>query len=109
MYSVAERRRSAPAVAPQPAAARTVREHLLSAAEAVYFERRDDQPALTRRAASTAQSTRLLLRSYLVCVPWSIRGLGAVAAVVAGLLLNSALSARTASYVSTDAIAFPLF
>ena len=32
---------------------------------------------LTRRAASTAQSTRLLLRSDLVCVPlWSVRGLG---------------------------------
>ena len=76
MHSVAERRRSAPAVAPQPAAGRTVREHLLSAAEAVYFERRDDQPALTRRTASTAQSTRLLLRSHLVCVLWSVRGLG---------------------------------
>ena len=31
---------------------------------------------LTRRAASTAQSTRLLLRSDLVCVLWSVRGLG---------------------------------
>ena len=33
-------------------------------------------PSLTRRAASTAQSTRLLLRSDLVCVLWSVRGLG---------------------------------
>ena len=34
-------------------------------------------PPLTRRAASTAhQSTRLLLRSDLVCVLWSVRGLG---------------------------------
>ena len=31
---------------------------------------------LTRRAASTAQSIRLLLRSDLVCVLWSVRGLG---------------------------------
>ena len=33
-------------------------------------------PPLTRRAASTAQSIRLLLRSDLVCVLWSVRGLG---------------------------------
>ena len=32
-------------------------------------------PPLTRRAASTAQSIRLLLRSDLVCVLWFIRGL----------------------------------
>ena len=31
---------------------------------------------LTRRAASTAQSIRLLVRSDLVCVLWSVRGLG---------------------------------
>ena len=70
--------RSAITFSARRALAAGIRRSTCSAAEAAYFERHDDQrrPPLTRRAASTAQSTRFLLRSDLACVRWSVRGLG---------------------------------
>ena len=55
-------------------------------------------PPLTRRAASAAQSIRLLLRSDLVCVLWFVRGLVAAPALllVISLLTTALQVARVA-------------
>ena len=66
--------RSAITFSARRALAAGIRRSTCSAAEAAYFERKSNRtmtsPSLTRRAASTAQSPRFLLRSDLACVRW---------------------------------------